>query len=392
MPIDYTSSTFSEVYKDDYSDSAGYHKILFNSGRALQARELTQLQTILQEQIRRFADNVFLDGAAVGASGTGLLCVAYVIIKDMPAGYDAKDYVGLTLQGPPNSASNGLQFQVFHAEERNDDDDATLFGVYRSINQTSISEDKQDSPLTFVEGDTLRDLRTLSSLPGNPDLEVKTQPGSSTLQSAGRGLLFGIQKCHFWTNGHFVFAKQQLIAVSKYDGAADVDIGFEVKKDIVTEEDDESLYDNQGVVPNLSSPGAHRFRIQLTLTTRDAVVNSEDFVYYASVRGGIITQVKGGSESYNQIEQRMSVRQFETNGNFEVNPFDIRHLPGDSDDVLNLRVPGMNTQGVVPLAYIDGYRLSHHNDVNFLIHKPMSTSGEENQSLNVNYKNFITVP
>ena len=153
-----------------------------------------------------------------------------------------------------------------------------------------------------------------------------------------------------------------MIALSKYDGAADVDIGFEVKKDIVTEEDDESLYDNQGVVPNLSSPGARRFRIRLTLTTRSAVTNPDDFVYYASVRGGIITQVKGGSESYNQIEQRMALRQHETNGNFEVNPFDIRHLPGDSDDVLNLRVPGMNSQGVVPTAYIDGYRLAHHND------------------------------
>ena len=86
MPTEYTSSTFSEVYKDDYVDSAGYHKILFNSGRALQARELTQLQTILQEQIRRFASNVFLDGAAVGASGTGLFCVSYVIVEEIPTG------------------------------------------------------------------------------------------------------------------------------------------------------------------------------------------------------------------------------------------------------------------------------------------------------------------
>ena len=68
MPKDYTSKTFSEVYKDDYSDEKGFHKILFNSGRALQARELTQLQTILQEQIGRFANNIFLDGAAVGSS------------------------------------------------------------------------------------------------------------------------------------------------------------------------------------------------------------------------------------------------------------------------------------------------------------------------------------
>ena len=40
-----TNQTFSTTYKDDFSDSAGFHKILFNSGKALQARELNQLQT-----------------------------------------------------------------------------------------------------------------------------------------------------------------------------------------------------------------------------------------------------------------------------------------------------------------------------------------------------------
>ena len=53
-----TDQTFSTTYKDDFADSAGFHKILFNSGRALQARELNQLQTILQEQISRFGNNI----------------------------------------------------------------------------------------------------------------------------------------------------------------------------------------------------------------------------------------------------------------------------------------------------------------------------------------------
>ena len=53
MATTITSSTFTNTYKDDYLDSDGYHKILFNSGVALQARELTQLQTILQNQIKR---------------------------------------------------------------------------------------------------------------------------------------------------------------------------------------------------------------------------------------------------------------------------------------------------------------------------------------------------
>ena len=117
MPLDYTSNTFSEVYKDDYSDSAGFHRILFNSGRPLQARELTQLQTILQTQIQRFADNVFLDGAAVGSSGAGVQKAAYVILENLASGRNAKDYEGVTLVGPASTDTSGLRFHVVHAEE-----------------------------------------------------------------------------------------------------------------------------------------------------------------------------------------------------------------------------------------------------------------------------------
>ena len=49
----YTSTTFSSTYKDDFADSNNFHRILFNSGRTLQARELTQSQTITQKEIER---------------------------------------------------------------------------------------------------------------------------------------------------------------------------------------------------------------------------------------------------------------------------------------------------------------------------------------------------
>ena len=38
-------------YYDDFDSSKNYLKMLFRPGRAVQARELTQLQTILQNQI-----------------------------------------------------------------------------------------------------------------------------------------------------------------------------------------------------------------------------------------------------------------------------------------------------------------------------------------------------
>ena len=41
-------------YYDDYDESKDYHRVLFKPAVALQARELTQAQTILQTQIERF--------------------------------------------------------------------------------------------------------------------------------------------------------------------------------------------------------------------------------------------------------------------------------------------------------------------------------------------------
>ena len=48
MPI--RTNLNESPYYDDYDITKQYHKILFRPGYAVQARELTQLQTILQNQ------------------------------------------------------------------------------------------------------------------------------------------------------------------------------------------------------------------------------------------------------------------------------------------------------------------------------------------------------
>ena len=52
-------------YYDDYDETKNYQKVLFKPAVALQARELTQLQTILQNQVERFGQHVFKEGSVV---------------------------------------------------------------------------------------------------------------------------------------------------------------------------------------------------------------------------------------------------------------------------------------------------------------------------------------
>ena len=52
-------------YYDDFDDAKNFHRILFKPGYAVQARELTQLQTILQSQVGKFGNHVFKNGAVI---------------------------------------------------------------------------------------------------------------------------------------------------------------------------------------------------------------------------------------------------------------------------------------------------------------------------------------
>ena len=68
MAID-TTFTSGNPYFDDWSTSGNasknYLKILFQPGRSVQARELNQIQSGIQEQIDRIGNHIFVDGTRV---------------------------------------------------------------------------------------------------------------------------------------------------------------------------------------------------------------------------------------------------------------------------------------------------------------------------------------
>ena len=68
-------------YYDDFEETKNFLKILFKPGYAVQARELTQLQTILQSQIAKFADHVFQDGSQVFGGTIQVTTAPYVRLE-----------------------------------------------------------------------------------------------------------------------------------------------------------------------------------------------------------------------------------------------------------------------------------------------------------------------
>jgi hypothetical protein len=52
-------------YNDDFEETKKYLRLLFKPGFAVQARELTQIQSLVQNQIERFGNHIFQNGSVV---------------------------------------------------------------------------------------------------------------------------------------------------------------------------------------------------------------------------------------------------------------------------------------------------------------------------------------
>ena len=52
-------------YYDDFDVNKNYHKVLFKPGYPIQARELTTLQSILQNQVEQQGNFIFKEGSIV---------------------------------------------------------------------------------------------------------------------------------------------------------------------------------------------------------------------------------------------------------------------------------------------------------------------------------------
>ena len=123
MAISFTENIFKTRYKDDFADSAGYHRILFNPRKALQARELTQMQTIIQREVERFGKNIFKEGASVSSGGM-VINSNYEFVKIQGA------FPNGTIVGETFTHSSGIQVRVLETVAASGSDPNTLYVRY----------------------------------------------------------------------------------------------------------------------------------------------------------------------------------------------------------------------------------------------------------------------
>ena len=73
-------------YFDDSAANSQHHRVLFKPSVPVQARELTQLQTILQSQIEKFGDNIIQSGSVVSGCSFNTNKIEYIKLNDRDSG------------------------------------------------------------------------------------------------------------------------------------------------------------------------------------------------------------------------------------------------------------------------------------------------------------------
>mgnify|MGYP003343079972 CR=1 FL=1 len=121
-------------YYDDFDEAKNFQRILFRPGYPVQARELTQLQTILQNQVERFGQHIFTNGSPVIGGDVLLPPIMYSTINLSP------EYAGTSVTASAfkdktvtlSSNTSAVVFKVIHSTEATETDPPILYGTYNT--------------------------------------------------------------------------------------------------------------------------------------------------------------------------------------------------------------------------------------------------------------------
>mgnify|MGYP001282714175 CR=1 FL=1 len=369
MANQYTSATLPGTYADDFDPTNNYHQILFNSGRALQARELTQLQSIIFAEMSRMGGNLYKEGAAISGAGTSInSAYDYVKIASTNAGGEFSAIPVGTIFSDPITNIKAQVLEVSQAKTGQLFD--TLFIEYIN-NGSAVSG---NTPTRFGDQVTLFDQ-------SGGGYELITETPNAT----GKGVKFTVAEGEFFALGRFVNTIEQSIILSPYENSAiDTVVGFRVVQDIVTVNDTEALYDNTNGVVNTASPGADRYRISLVLTTEDQVTDSQTFLFLARVENSKISEEIQIQDSFNKINDLLSIRTKEESGDYVVNPFTVN--VDDFDNGLDSNLDLIVSEGT---AYINGYRVENQSSAKFKLPRPTATELVNNDTIGIQLGNYF---
>jgi hypothetical protein len=361
MPIGFFNL---DPYYDDFDEDNNYVRILFRPEYAVQARELTQLQTIIQDQIKKFGDHIFKDGSPViGGQLTIDNNVTY--IKLLPTynneDIELEDFLNKQIINVTGAVKKrGRVIAIF--EPTTPGSSPTLMvKMFRG---------------SFQDGETLRTVGTTTNF-------------ATTIanEAVGTGSTISIEEGIFYVSGFFVKVLPQTITLDPYGTTPTYKVGLQIEDDIVDETQDSTLLDPAQGSFNYQAPGAHRYQFTLRLSTRTlSSTDDSRFFELLRVENGIVTkQIQ--YPIYSEIEKTLARRTFDESGDYTVRPFTSTITANTSDSTGNTYIitlaPGK--------AYIKGFEFETVGPTKLTATKARDKQTSNDYDLNVEYGNYLYV-
>ena len=271
-------------YFDDFDKNKNFYKVLFKPGSPIQARELTGLQSILQNQIEQFGTHLFKEGAKVIPGNTtfdnNYTCIQ---IESNFLGIPVSSYidqlVGVRITGATSEVTATVRKVLL--EEDSIRDTLTLYIKY----EQSGAEDGVD---TFQDGESLL---TGTNIVYGASVIAANEPFANTLaaDSNAIGSAFSVSEGVYFIRGTFAQVSTETLLLDQYGSTPSYRVGFNVEENFVTADEDPSLNDNASGFTNFAAPGADRFQMNIRLEKKDLNnFNDQNFIEISRIELGTI--------------------------------------------------------------------------------------------------------
>tara|TARA_B100001093_G_scaffold153814_1_gene146546 strand:- start:1369 stop:6807 length:5439 start_codon:yes stop_codon:yes gene_type:complete len=381
-----------QPYYDDFNEAKGFYRVLYRPGFAVQARELTQMQTSIQAQIDRAGQYAFKDGSRVIKGQVTLNTeFDYIQLEDvfnstldsssanLTTSNYLTDFVGTTITGSDNTG-NQVTAKVLKAVAANSTSGAplTLYikyknkgGPTKTIEKFGAGEEFQSNTSKF--GKILTNGATVNS--------AATQPiGVGSIATLAEGVYF--------ISGAYVYVSESDVILDAYSNTPSYLIGLTVTEEEVNSGTDGTLVDNALGTSNASAPGANRYKISAVLS-KDSLTKAgrtiDNFITLLKVKNGI-TRIDTTDDTGNtELTKRLARRTFEESGNYAIRPYQLDIKEHLNDEVGNngLKTSGQGGDankialGVEPnVAYIQGFRNENLGTTYIDVDKPRHATND----------------
>ena len=423
-------------YYDDFNSANNFQQILARPGFAVQARELTQMQSMLKNQIETMGDFLFKEGAMVVPGTIRGEKFSFIKLENTYAGntIDATQYSGgvaadsngLSYNTGTNTiitgVTSGVKYKVVATIAATASDPVTLLCTIISAGGGRETGEPQAFPIAGEEltanvavthGTTNYAANAVSAKVFTPTTTYNLVDGATpdftafdnSLHNGGCRAV-SIAEGVYYLRGCFVEVPAQLVVVEKYHvQLVSARIGLEIKEEIVTPEADTSLLDNATGTSNYAAKGAHRLKITATLVSK-SLDDTDDlnFVQLMKYNNGRLEE-KVDKTDLGRIEKTLARRTFDESGDYTVRPFQFevkesvdlnefagQFTKGQTTDDGNIASTSLLAVKVSPgKAYIKGFEVEKIGTTIIDVPKARNFETVNAESTAYDIGNFVTI-